>query len=252
VPLTLLLNFGTLKQYPERFVPFQNFFSDLAAGTLPDLSYLEPSFVGVPNDYHPSDDYESITNHSSILSGEQLVAQIFNAIKNTSLSYRQQILFVITFDESGGTFDHVVPGPATPPDNSGPGQMGFNFDRLGLRVPMIFVNDYIQSGTTINQNLQHTSFIRFLRTLWNISGTLTNRDATAPDINLDAVFQNQTRTTPWPNVSARTTYNPGGNATNYAINELSYYLNQLQGVFEDYLNSWECEIEEFFWWSLFI
>ena len=38
---------------------------------------------------------------------------------------------VITFDEHGGTFDHVPPPTATPPDRSGPGEMGFTFDRLG-------------------------------------------------------------------------------------------------------------------------
>jgi len=244
VPFTLLLNFGSLKQYPSNFVSFDQFFTDLQKQQLPDFSFLEPSVIGIPNDYHPSDSDNNIANHSSIIAGEQLVEQIYNAIKNAPLSYREQILFVITFDESGGTFDHVAPGPATPPDNSGPGQMGFPFDRLGVRVPMIWVNDYIQPGTTVQQQLQHTSFMGFLRTLWNVPGHLTARDASAPPVNLSAVFSNTPRSS-WPTVAARNISNPG-NASNADINEFSAYVNILKGLFEDYLNQIECDIEKFF------
>jgi len=177
--------------------------------------------------------------------GEQLLEQIYNAIQNTPISYRQQILFVITFDESGGTFDHVVPPSTTPPDNSGPGEMGFGFDRLGIRVPMIWINDFIEPGTTIQQPLQHTSFMRFLRTLWNIPGYLTARDQNAPDVPL-SVFNSAMRTAPWPTVTARTTYNPAGNSTNAKVNELSYFVDQLQNIFLGYLNTIKCDVETFF------
>jgi len=249
VPFTLLLNFGTLKNYPQNFVSFDQFFTDLQKGQLPDLSYLEPSVIGIPNDYHPSDSDNNIANHSSIIAGEQLVEQIYNAIKNAPSSYREQILFVITFDESGGTFDHVAPGPATPPDNKPPVDQGFKFDRLGVRVPMIWVNDYIAPGTTIQQPLQHTSFMRFLRKLWNVQGHLTARDNSAPDVPLNAVFGNTARSS-WPTVTSRNIPNPG-NASNAAINEFSVYVNILQGIFENYLSTIECDIEKFFGASCF-
>jgi len=241
-PFTLLLNYGSLKKYPGQFVSYNNFFTDLANQSLPDFSWIEPSFMGVPNDYHPSDSDNAITNHSSILAGEQLLEQIYNAIKNTPASYREQILFVITFDESGGTYDHVAPGKATPPDNSGLGEMGFGFDRLGIRVPMIWVNDYIQPGTTIQQPLQGTSFMRFLRTLWNINGSLTNRDKTAPDIDLSKVFSNTLRSS-WPNVTARNISNPGGNSSDVAKGD---EFAGLLDVFEQYLGGFKCDVKNFF------
>jgi len=247
VPITILLNYGSLQKYPQNFVSYDQFFTDLQNNNLPDLSWIEPSSIGVPNDYHPSDSDNSNTNHSSILSGEQLLEQIYNAIKNTPVSYREKILFVITFDESGGTFDHVAPGSATPPESGSPaGEMGFTFDRLGIRVPMIWVNDYIQYGTTVQKSLQHTSFMRFLRTLWNVPGTLTNRDKTAPDIDLNAVFSVNQRTAPWPTVTARNIYNPPGNSTNAATNELSFFLATLANIFENYLDTIACDVEKFF------
>ena len=43
---------------------------------------------------------------------------------------------LIGWDEPGGTYDHVPPGPVPPPDPSAPpGEFGFTFDRSGYRVP---------------------------------------------------------------------------------------------------------------------
>ena len=47
-----------------------------------------------------------------------------------------KMLFILTFDEHGGTYDHEPPPKAVPPD-SHVGKTGFKFDRLGVRVPMI-------------------------------------------------------------------------------------------------------------------
>jgi len=167
-----------------------------------------------------------------------------NSPKSSSkffLEINKSLVFVITFDESGGTFDHVVPPAATPPDNSGPGEMDFNFDRLGIRVPTIFVNDYIQPATTIQQELQHTSFMRFLRTLWNISDHLTNRDKTAPDINLAAVFSSTKRFS-WPNVTARNISNPGNSTDQNQDDDYSSYVS----IFEQYLAGLKCSVTKFF------
>ena len=49
-------------------------------------------------------------------------------------------LLMITFDEHGGTYDHIPPPPTVPPDPAAPAQqMGFTFERSGLRVPAIAV-----------------------------------------------------------------------------------------------------------------
>lgn len=51
----------------------------------------------------------------------------------------------IGWDEPGGTYDHVPPGPVPPPDPSAPaGQMGFRFDRSGYRVPAILISPWVE------------------------------------------------------------------------------------------------------------
>jgi len=87
--------------------------------------------------------------------------------------------------------------------------------------------------------------MKFLRTLWGISGNLTNRDALAPDVPLSSVFGSTLRSSPWPTVSPRMVANPG-NASNAEINEFSWFLAQMQDIFNQYLDEIECDIERFF------
>jgi len=97
---------------------------------------------------------------------------------------------VITFDEHGGCHDHVCPpgqygdyavqpaGIAAPPDLDGYTKWdGFDFDRLGVRVPMVMVSPYIKKNTIINTPMSHTSFLRTMREKWGLKSLSTREDA---------------------------------------------------------------------------
>ncbi len=130
---------------------------DAAAGTLPEYSFVEPSFQILPNDGHPPHD---------VGLGEQFLLRIWKAVsagKNWNGT-----LMVITFDEHGGCYDHVEPPGAKPPDAaSNPGEEGFRFDRYGVRVPAILVSPYIEAGTVFRSGTDvphdHTSILATLR-----------------------------------------------------------------------------------------
>ena len=60
---------------------------------------------------------------------------------------------LIGWDEPGGTYDHVPPGPVPPPDPSAPvGECDFAFDRSGYRVPAIIVSPWVESGSVYNED----------------------------------------------------------------------------------------------------
>jgi phospholipase C len=85
-------------------------------------------------------------------------------------------LLVITFDEHGGCYDHVSPPAAVPPEPvQASGQIGFAFDRLGVRVPTVLVSAWVEPGTVIHTPLQHTSLIKMMSKKWGL-GHLTARD----------------------------------------------------------------------------
>lgn len=161
---TILMSLARL-QFPRLWDPlFQVNFrgigeleEDAAAGTLPEYSFVEPSFQILPNDAHPPHD---------VGLGEQFLLRIWKAI-STGKNWSNTLL-VITFDEHGGCYDHVEPPAAKPPDSaSSPGEEGFRFDRYGVRVPAVLVSPYIEAGTVFRSvtdvPYDHTSILATLR-----------------------------------------------------------------------------------------
>jgi len=142
----------------SHFHGFSAFVEACAEQTLPQYSFIEPSFLLEPNDQHPPHD---------TLAGEAFLHAIWTAL-SASKSWNKTLL-VITFDEHGGCFDHVMPpNNATPPDAvSTPGDEGFGFDRFGIRVPAVIVSPYIAAGTVFRAAgetpYDHTSILATLR-----------------------------------------------------------------------------------------
>ena len=55
---------------------------------------------------------------------------------------------IVIYDEHGRFFDHRFPPAAVPPNPGGPpGEDGFLFNALGVRVPAVLISPYIQQGT---------------------------------------------------------------------------------------------------------
>jgi phospholipase C len=172
----------TRKDFPDTtsapdscFGLFADFQSDATAGTLPQYSFLEPSWGSKGNSQHPNYD---------VSLGEKLIQDVYNAVR--SGPGWDQTLLIITYDEHGGLYDHVPPpSGATPPDAS-PGEFGFDFTRFGVRVPAVLVSPLIPAGTVFrvpagSVPLDHTSVLKTIETRWGLPA-LTARDAAAPDV----------------------------------------------------------------------
>jgi phospholipase C len=120
---------------------------------------------------------------SSTLSGEAFLERVFNAYRSATSNSGTNVwntALLIGWDEPGGTYDHVPPGPAPPPDPAaGPGECGFTFDRSGYRVPAIIVSPWVESGTVYDDEYRHTSLIATLRKVWSLGDPFSGRDAAA-------------------------------------------------------------------------
>ena len=156
-PLTRLM-FPNLWPYVDHFHHFDTFKQDCARGNLAQYTFLEPSFLINPNDEHPPHD---------VVAGEQFLFDIWQAVSQSPAW--SETLLMITYDEHGGTYDHVHPpfGAALPDAKSNPGQEGFTFDRFGVRVPTVLVSPWIQAGTVFRSPTatpyDHTSLLATLR-----------------------------------------------------------------------------------------
>ena len=191
LPFTGLIHASRLRdRFATNFVGTDRFFEDAERGELPTYSFIEPNLWHGHNDMHPPIGALmpgiAIDAPSSILGGEALLAKVYDAVRSSSSSEGSNVfntLLMVNFDEHGGTYDHVPPPSATPPDPAAPaGQMGFTFDRLGVRLPAIAISPWIPERTVVNGVHHHTSVIRTLRERWNLGSPLTRRDADAPDL----------------------------------------------------------------------
>ncbi len=191
VSFTGMIHLSRLRhRLATHFVPFAEFEKDAAAGTLPDLSLIEPNMMAGHGDYHPamgrsfSDTVDiELDSPSSMLAGEAFLERVFNgyrsAVSETGANLWNTAL-LIGWDEPGGTYDHVPPGPVPAPDPSAPpGEMGFTFTRSGYRVPAIIVSPWVEAGSVFNEEYRHTSLIATLRKTWGLGEPFTQRDAAA-------------------------------------------------------------------------
>jgi phospholipase C len=195
-------------RFASHFFTLDDFVEDAKNGRLPAYAFIEPDMWAGHNDMHPP---ISALLHgakfdapSSLLGGEMLLAKVYDAIRTSespSGSNALNTMLLVTFDETGGTYDHVAPPAAVPPTADAPaGQMGFTFDRLGMRVPAIAISPWISAQTVVTGNYRHTSLIRTLRDRWSLGAPLTARDADAP--SLAPVLSRTTPRNPkdWPQV----------------------------------------------------
>ncbi len=212
------------RRYDDNFERIDAFFTAAANGRLPPVSYIEPHFGGGPtwganmriqgNEYHPVAD---------VTTPEFFVWKVYSALTSDALAW-SRTLFVITFDENGGTYDHYPPPPAIPPgpmfDRVPPAasaetpnsflaqkdfsaaqlatmsattrtQFGFPFDLYGIRVPTLLISPWVQRGTIFRSPtdvpFDHTSILATIlkwQGLERYAGWLGSRVAHAPTFDL--------------------------------------------------------------------
>ncbi|MFZ5478251.1 MAG: alkaline phosphatase family protein [Myxococcota bacterium] len=120
----------------------EDFVRDAEKGELPPVVWIDPGFTF--NDDHPP-------HHPGL--GQELIAVIYEAL--AASPQWKRCLFLITYDEHGGFFDHVPP-PTTDDDRVEDG-----FDQLGFRVPSIVVGPWVKPGVD-GTTFDHTSWIKYV------------------------------------------------------------------------------------------
>ena len=168
--LPFLLLWGA--KYLPIMRPIDEFMVACAAGTLPQVSFVEPRFVGedegTSNDDHP---------HADIRSGEAFLNDVYTAVTH-SPAWAHTVL-VINFDEWGGFFDHVPPDVTAISDLE---RAAGNADgRRGFRTPALVVSPFARREYVSHRVFDHSSILRMIEWRWGLDA-LTVRDQTANNL----------------------------------------------------------------------
>ncbi|HEY5995180.1 MAG TPA: alkaline phosphatase family protein [Gallionellaceae bacterium] len=127
----------------RNLVDFGQFYGDIAAGSLPAVSFITPS-DGVSG--HPG--YSTLTRFSDFVEG------IVNHIQKNHALWKDTAI-IITFDEGGGYYD------------SGYVQT-IDFFGDGPRVPMILVSPHARPGWVDHTYYDHASILKFIEKNWRL------------------------------------------------------------------------------------
>jgi len=187
-----------LAKFPQNIAPISEYFSDLANGTLPQVAEIEPpSDAGL--DEHGSDSDASPEN---VQKGARYTSTLVNALMGSS-SWSDSV-FIFTFDESGGLYDHVAPQPTVSPDGIAPIDIPAgsicsttkgptcDFVYTGYRIPLTVISPFAKKNYVSHTVADSTAILKFIETRFKLPA-LNKRDAAQMDMTEFFDFNNP----PW-------------------------------------------------------
>lgn len=147
--------FASTADQPAHMRDYSQLASDLKQGRLPSVSFVKG--LGYHTE-HPS-------LGDTISAGISFVQNVVSTIEKSK--YASSTLVLLTWDESGGYFDHVSP----PPNSAIDGQP------YGARVPLLAIGPFAKKGTVSHVTMEHSSIVKFIEWNWlGGTGQLGGRD----------------------------------------------------------------------------
>ncbi len=187
--------FATAAKYPQNIVSVSQFLTDVANNTLPSVAYIDPGYASGRDEHPGLDDGEP---GGSVQVGAEYVSTLINALMQ-SPSWQDSV-FLLTYDEFGGFYDHVPPQPAVSPDGikpldllPGPPPNGpdvcvlttgptCDFVYTGYRVPLIVISPFAKKNYVSHTVADYTAWLKLVETRFNLP-SLTQRDAAQMDMS---------------------------------------------------------------------
>jgi len=161
---------------------------------LPQVIFIDSASGASGLDEHPD---------NNIQSGAAYVQSIIQALMQSDAW--QDSVFILSYDEGGGLYDHVPPFMVPLPDDNAPGQcpeqnngsanycqvgkLGGTFNLTGFRVPVIVISPYAKPDFVSHTPRDYTAILAFIETHFNVPA-LTQRDLywQDPSRNMDEFF----------------------------------------------------------------
>ena len=156
---------------------------------LPQVIFIDSASGASGLDEHPD---------NNIQTGAAYVQGIISALMQSD-AWKDSI-FILSYDEGGGLYDHVPPFMVPPPDSDAPGQcpdpnngstnycivgkLGGTFNLTGFRVPLVVLSPYAKPNFVSHIPRDYTAILAFIEKEFGVP-PLTARDAYWQDPSRD-------------------------------------------------------------------
>ena len=185
VTSAFIQQFSIYKTDSAKVVPILNWSNDVKDNSsLPSVIFIERG-GSIRLDEHPD---------NNVQQGAADVANIINALMCPTLSSTgacvpsaswADSVFILTYDEGGGLYDHVPPAREVPPDKIAPKLSSTDqpgaFNESGFRVPIIVISPWVKPSFVSHTTRDYTSILRLIEDTFHVA-TLTLRDAYADNM----------------------------------------------------------------------
>ena len=194
---------GSLDSLAQNVRNISEYF-DILAGRVPpsgDRSLAQVVFIergsgSAETDEHPD-------SGKNVQYGAVASSNIINSF--LASSYYATSAFILTYDEPGGLFDHVMPQPQVAPDAQPPSLQSpdggrtqvipGDFLETSFRLPFILISPYVKPHYVSHTVRDETAILKFIEDRFNVP-SLTARDAAQPDMLEFFDFSNPALLTP--------------------------------------------------------
>jgi phospholipase C len=142
---------GVLEQFHASQPGFGSFYETVRKDNLPAFTIIDPGYSSGYDDHPPAD----------IALGQAFVSYIYRILASNPKVWAKT-LFIITYDEHGSFYDHVVPPGADAKDANGD-PMAHTLDeyphmrQLGVRVPALVIGPHVKKGYVSHAVYDHCS-----------------------------------------------------------------------------------------------
>jgi phospholipase C len=151
-----------------------SFYKTVKDGSLGAFTLIDPGFSSGYDDHPPCD----------VKLGQAFVSYIYHILKSNPEVWAKT-LFIITYDEHGSFYDHVVP-PGNEPGSPQSRDTNADFRQLGIRVPSIVIGPWVKEGHVSHVQYDHCSVISTLYDRFDLAyegtGWLNDRVENTPTL----------------------------------------------------------------------
>jgi phospholipase C len=169
--------FPSFKEAPRRrkhVSPYRQFDNDCRRDKLPAVVFIDPNSNAFRS--RPGGSNNDDQAPADVARGQEFVGEVYETLRRHG--QLENTLFVVTYDEHGGFYDHVRPDPVPKCAQL----LDPSYTTFGVRVPAFVISPYVEPQSMWSEMLTHPSITHSILLRFCPGQQMPTRVHTAPNL----------------------------------------------------------------------